>query len=81
MKLEEIKKEFKEEFGIHFKRCKGELEFAEQFIEDVWNSARESMKEEIIKKIEKRKQTTQKETGAFKYDFAYDEIIEFIKSL
>ena len=34
----------------------------------------------LIKKIEQAREETQKETGAFKYDFAYNEIIEIIKN-
>ena len=35
-------------------------------------------REEIINMIEGNKQNTRIETGAFKYDFAYDEIIKNI---
>ena len=34
----------------------------------------------LIKKIEQAREETQKETGSFKYDFAYNEIIEIIKN-
>ena len=33
----------------------------------------------LIKKIEILKEETQEDTGSFKYDFAYDEVIETIK--
>jgi len=33
----------------------------------------------LVKNIIKAKEDTQIETGAFKYDFAYNEIIEIIK--
>jgi len=33
----------------------------------------------LIEKIEQAREKTQKETGSFKYDFAYNEIIEIIK--
>lgn len=35
----------------------------------------------LIAEIQKLKEATQKETGAYKYDFAYDEIVELIKKL
>jgi len=35
-------------------------------------------KETLIAEIQKLKEATQKETGAFKYDFAYDEVVELI---
>jgi hypothetical protein len=34
----------------------------------------------LIKKIQEAKEKTQKETGSFKYDFAYDECLEIIKN-
>ena len=34
----------------------------------------------LIKKIEQAREETQKETGSFKYDFVYNEIIEIIKN-
>jgi len=34
----------------------------------------------LVEKIEQAREETQKETGAFKYDFAYNEIIEIIKN-
>jgi hypothetical protein len=34
--------------------------------------------EEIVIEIEKAKDKTRKETGAFKYDFCYDECIDII---
>lgn len=36
---------------------------------------------EIIKAIEELKDTTRKQTGAFKYDFCYDDCIEIINKL
>ena len=35
--------------------------------------------EDLIKKIERLKEETRQATGAYKYDFAYDEVIELIK--
>ena len=37
--------------------------------------------EDLKEKVEKLKVATQKETGSFKYDFAYDEVLEEIHSL
>jgi len=34
----------------------------------------------LVEKIEQAREETQKETGSFKYDFAYNEIIEIIKN-
>jgi len=34
----------------------------------------------LIEKIEEAKEATQKETGSFKYDFAYEECISIIKN-
>jgi len=42
-------KAFKEEFGIHFKDSKGELQFALSFINDLLAH----QKQEIVEKIEK----------------------------
>lgn len=36
-------------------------------------------KETLIAEIQKLKEATQTETGAYKYDFAYDEVMELIK--
>lgn len=36
-------------------------------------------KEELIKEIEKVKEAVQTQTGSFKYDSCYDDIIELIK--
>lgn len=40
----------------------------------------EEQRQEIIEQIKKNKEATQKETGSFKYDFCYDEIINIIKT-
>ena len=36
-------------------------------------------RERIIEEIKKLKEKTRQQTGAFKYDFAYDEIIKTLK--
>ena len=41
----------------------------------------EYFRKEAIKRIEKAKDKTRKETGAFKYDFAYDECLKIIKKI
>jgi len=40
---------------------------------------RNQMAEDLIKGIEKLKRETIEETGAYKYNFAYEEVIELIK--
>ncbi len=45
--IKQIKKAFRDEFGIHFKDCKGELQFADQFIEEVYNQAIDNMDKEV----------------------------------
>lgn len=39
----------------------------------------EQLKQELITKIEKLKEQTRLDTGAYKFDFAYDEVIELLK--
>lgn len=48
MKQTQIIEKFREEFGIHFKGCSGELKFAESFIEE----ALKAQRADIIKEIE-----------------------------
>ena len=45
MEEETWKNNFKQEFGIHFKDSKGELEFAIAFIEDLLKAVKEEKKQ------------------------------------
>lgn len=50
------------------------------FIQEVAKEAQAEALQSLLKDVEKAKKKTQKETGAFKYDFVYEEITDLIQS-
>jgi len=61
----EILEGFKEEFGIHFKDAKGELQFALAFIEEALKKNRERIDKEIEKNIGQLRQWLNEERITF----------------
>ena len=55
----------------------GGRESLKQFIKQTLKA----QEDKYLKGIENLKQKTRKETGAFKYDFAYDEVIDLINNI
>lgn len=46
---------------------------------EIVNEALSSCQQDLIKRIEEIKESVQKQTGSFKYDDCYDEIIAIIR--
>ena len=63
----------------------GSVELAENAVldcvEDCIKQVKNKEKERLIWKIKMLKHQTMKETGSYKYDFVYDQIVELIEQL
>lgn len=74
-KLREWEKEFDEEFPEELFRPFQGKEDVKSFISNLLSS----YQQDLIKRIEEIKESVQKQTGSFKYDDCYDDILTIIR--
>lgn len=76
-KLRDWEKAVEVAFSMHFKKDHHQNKLA--VLKGIVRKALSSYQQDLIKRIEEIKESVQKQTGSFKYDDCYDDILTIIR--